>query len=184
MYWRSYDKADGLDDRLAMVTRLTDLYLQRNQLDGLLARLQRERAESPQKRKREGVDHCLAHLLPAPSSRATWARPDPSWSGCSRPTPRHPAPPASSSKLAEDEGDFEGAARHQKRGSWTWPPNDEGQLRLAQLHDPPRRYGRGAGHLDPHGPRLREDAHHMLQERSTGSSAARGPPPSWKSPRG
>src|SRR5262249_44717785 len=37
------------------------------------------------------------------------------------------------SKLAEEEGDIEGAAKHQKQLN-DLAPSDEGQLRLAQLH--------------------------------------------------
>src|SRR4029077_19453295 len=40
MYWRAFDKADDLDSKLAVVSKLTELYLQRNQFDRLLTRIQ------------------------------------------------------------------------------------------------------------------------------------------------
>ena len=48
MYWRAFDRAEDLDNKLDVVRRLTELYLQRNQLDRLLTRLQhQERDERP-----------------------------------------------------------------------------------------------------------------------------------------
>ena len=42
MYWRAFDKAENLDGKLGTVSRLTELYLQRNQLDRLLTRFQHQ----------------------------------------------------------------------------------------------------------------------------------------------
>ncbi|MHB1558457.1 MAG: tetratricopeptide repeat protein, partial [Isosphaeraceae bacterium] len=48
LYWRAFDRADDLDNKLEVVRKLTDLYLQRNQLDRLLSRLQhQDRDERP-----------------------------------------------------------------------------------------------------------------------------------------
>ena len=45
MYWRAFDKAENLDHKVDVVRRLTELYLQRNQLDRLLTRLQHHEHE-------------------------------------------------------------------------------------------------------------------------------------------
>lgn len=57
LYWRAFDKAANLDDRLAIVPLLTELYLQLNQFDRLLERLERQRREATQQRE---TTICLA----------------------------------------------------------------------------------------------------------------------------
>ena len=57
LYWRAFDKAGNLDDRLGVVPKLTELYLQTNQLDRLLERLERQRREPNQQRE---MTICLA----------------------------------------------------------------------------------------------------------------------------
>ena len=42
MYWRAFDRAEELDHKLDVVKKLTELYLQRSQLDRLFARLQHQ----------------------------------------------------------------------------------------------------------------------------------------------
>ena len=39
IYWRAFDRTDDLDAKLGVVSKLTELYLQRNQFDRLLTRL-------------------------------------------------------------------------------------------------------------------------------------------------
>jgi tetratricopeptide (TPR) repeat protein len=57
LYWRAFDRAGDLDARLALVSKLTDLYLQRNQFDSLIARLEREQRDAKQPRE---LAICLA----------------------------------------------------------------------------------------------------------------------------
>ena len=57
LYWRAFDRAGDLDTRLGHVAKLTDLYLQRNQFDRLIARL--EAAVRDAKEPRE-MTSCLA----------------------------------------------------------------------------------------------------------------------------
>ena len=64
-YWRAFDRSDDLDNKLDVVKRLTELYLQRNQLDRLLTRLQHsEREDRPAAdggvAQRRDVAMCLA----------------------------------------------------------------------------------------------------------------------------
>lgn len=51
LYWQAFDKSPGLDDRLAQVQKLTDLYSQTNHLDKLLERLERMRRDAEDKRE-------------------------------------------------------------------------------------------------------------------------------------
>src|SRR5262249_28529052 len=51
LYWRAFDKANDLDGKLSVVPRLAELYLQTNQFDRLLDRLERERREPGKQRE-------------------------------------------------------------------------------------------------------------------------------------
>src|SRR5439155_3541787 len=42
LYWRSFEKANDLDTKLGVISRLAELYLQINHFERLLERLQRE----------------------------------------------------------------------------------------------------------------------------------------------
>ena len=46
MYWRAFDKSEDLDGKIGTVSRLTELYLQRNQLDRLFTRLLHQEREA------------------------------------------------------------------------------------------------------------------------------------------
>ena len=87
MYWRAFDKAEDLDGKLGTVSRLTELYLQRNQLDRLLTRLQHQEREAaaPERRRRRAATWPSAWRRPT-RLRAIWAAPAPSSSGCWPPT--------------------------------------------------------------------------------------------------
>ncbi|MCU0709255.1 MAG: tetratricopeptide repeat protein, partial [Pirellula sp.] len=50
LYWRAYEKSDDLTDKTAMVTKLANLYLQVNQLEKLIERLERERQDEDNRR--------------------------------------------------------------------------------------------------------------------------------------
>ena len=74
MFWRAFDKSPDLEARLSVVTRLTALYLQRNQFDRLLARLERQGREADRQRE---MTMCLAQAY---SASATSGPPGRSWS--------------------------------------------------------------------------------------------------------
>ena len=57
LYWRAFEKAANLDDRLSIIPKLTDLYLQTNQFDRMIERLERQRREPNQNRE---MTICLA----------------------------------------------------------------------------------------------------------------------------
>ena len=137
MYWRAFDKAEDLDAKLSTVARLTDLYLQRNQLDRLLTRLQHQERDArpgggqPQQRD---VAICVAQAFASSgdlgSARAELER---LLASNSRDTQLL----QQLSKLSEEEGDIESAARYQKQLN-ELTPSDDGSSRLAQLY---ARYG-------------------------------------------
>ena len=107
MYWRAFDKADDLDGKLGVVSRLTELYLQRNQFDRLLTRLQHQERDAE---RRPGpaarVAICLAQAYASSgdlgTARAELER------AARRQRPRHPAAPA-----ALEAG--RGGGRHRER---------------------------------------------------------------------
>ncbi len=140
MYWRAFDKAEDLDDKLGVVSKLTELYLQRNQFDRLLTRLQHQErdARAACRRSRPDAAARRGHLpgeayASSGDLGAARAEIEPLLAANTRDTKLlHQL-----SKLAEEEGDFEGAARYQKQLN-DLAPTDESTARLAQLY---ARYG-------------------------------------------
>ena len=137
MYWRAFDKAGELDDRLGVVSKLTELYLQRNQFDRLLTRLQHQErdaragaaAGAGQTQQRD-VAICRAQAYASSGDLgAARAEIEPLLAA----NPRDTKLLHQLSKLAEEEGDFEGAARYQKQFN-DLASTDESTARLAQLY--------------------------------------------------
>jgi tetratricopeptide (TPR) repeat protein len=134
-YWRAFDRASDLDDKLGVVRRLTELYLQRNQLDRLFTRLQHSDREDRPAIDATGVRErdvalCVSQAL-ATSGDLGGAR-----SELERLLAANKQDPhllGQLSKLAEEEGDIESAARYQKQLN-ELAPSDEGASRLAQLY--------------------------------------------------
>lgn len=62
IYWQAFDKGQALDDRLAVVQKLTDQYLQSNRFDKQLERLERQRSDADDKRE---TTICLAQAYQA-----------------------------------------------------------------------------------------------------------------------
>ena len=139
MYWRAFDKAGDLDAKLGTVTRLTELYLQRNQFDRLLTRLQnqerdnRPAANQGQAQQRD-VAICTAQAYATSgdlgSARAELER-------LLAASTKDTQLLQQLSKLAEEEGDVESGARYQKQLN-ELAPSDDNASRLAQLYT---RYG-------------------------------------------
>ncbi len=132
MYWRAFDKSEDLDARISTVSRLTELYLQRNQLDRLFTRLQhQERDAAPGAAQVKGRDVaiCMAQAYASSgdlgSARAELER-------LLTADNRDTRLIQQLSKLAEEEGDLETAARYQKQQN-ELAPSDDGASRLAQL---------------------------------------------------
>ena len=133
MYWRAFDKAEGLDGKPAIVPRLTEQYLQKNQFDRLLTRLQRQEQETggqPTQQQQGEQSICLAQAYASSgdvgSARAELER-------LLSNNTRDVALLQQLSKLAEDEGDIESAARFLKQQT-ELAPSDENTTRLASLY--------------------------------------------------
>ena len=136
IYWRAFDRTDDLDHKLDVVRKLTELYLQKNQLDRLLTRLQnQEREDRPQAvrnqpQQQRDVALCTAQAL-ATSGDLGGARFELERLLASNTRDTHLLQQLS--KLGEEDGDLESAARYQKQLN-ELAPNDEGMARLAQLY--------------------------------------------------
>ena len=130
IYWKAFEKAEDLDAKLGMVTRLTELYLQRNQFDRLLARLQRNQKETQQQAQQREFAICLAQAY-ASSGDLGMARSE--LERLLAANARDVQLLQQLSKLSEEEGDFDSAAKYQKQ-LVELAPSDEGSTRLAQLY--------------------------------------------------
>ena len=134
-YWRAFDRAAELDQRLDVVRRLTELYLQRNQFDRLLTRLQHSaREERPavgaSPARERDVAMCMAQAL-ATSGDLGGARAE--LERLLAANNRDPHLLNQLSKLAEEEGDLESAGHYQQK-LIEMAPSDDGSTRLAQLY--------------------------------------------------
>ena len=126
LYWRAFDRTVDLDGKLRVISRLAELYLQRNQLDRLLDRLERYQAEAA--REREGT-LCLAQAHAAAGDFGTARQ---QLENLLVASPRDTALLKQLSELAESEGDFVVATRYQKRVNEVAPSHDAAH-RLVQL---------------------------------------------------
>ena len=127
LYWRAFAKTVEIDGKLSIVARMADQYLQRNQLDRLFARLERELREPNQSRE---LSLCLAQAHAASGDFAT-ARLELERLLASSPRDVHLLGQLSS--MAEQEGDFLTAAKYQKQ-VLDIASSTEGTARLAQLY--------------------------------------------------
>jgi tetratricopeptide (TPR) repeat protein len=127
LYWRAFDRTNDLDGKLGLISKLTELYLQRNQFDRLVARLQRLRQEAD--RPREPA-LCLAQAY-ASSGDLPTARQE--VEALLAASPRDTALLQQLSSLAESEGDLAEAAKYQQQLHEV-APSDESATRLAQLY--------------------------------------------------
>lgn len=126
LYWRAFEKAGNLDDRLSVVPRLTELYLQTNQFDRLLERLERQRREPNQQRE---MTICLAQAYQSAGDDGN-ARQE--LEKLLTEETRDTQLLQQLVKLCEQDGDLEAAIRFQQLMNKA-APGKEGTFRLAQL---------------------------------------------------
>jgi len=126
LYWRAFDKATQLDDRLLIVPRLTELYLQTNQLDRLLERLERLRREPDQHRE---MTICLAQAYQSAGDDGN-ARQE--LEKLLTDDTRDTQLLQQLVKLCEQDGDLESAIRFQQQLNVV-APSKEGTMRMAML---------------------------------------------------
>ena len=127
LYWRAFTKTPDVEGKLSIVARMADQYLQRNQLDRLLGRLERELREPNQQRE---LSLCLAQAHAASGDYGT-ARLE--LERLLSTNARDTQLLLQLSNLAEQEGDVATAAKYQKQAT-DLAPTPEGTARLAQLY--------------------------------------------------
>ena len=127
LFWRAFARTNEIEGKLAIVARLADQYLQRSQLDRLIARLERELREPNQQRE---LSLCLAQAHAASGDYAT-ARLE--LERLLATNPRDTPLLTQLSNLSEQEGDVTSSAKYQKQ-ALEIAPSAEGTARLAQLY--------------------------------------------------
>ena len=127
MFWRAFEKSPDLEAKISVVGRLTALYLQRNQFDRLIARLERQGREADRQRE---MTICLAQAYSASGDFGT-ARSE--LERLLSTNPRDTKLLYQLSVLSESEGDSATAAKFQKQ-MVDLAPSDESTARLAQLY--------------------------------------------------
>jgi len=127
LLWRALEKTPELDAKLGVVERITQLYLENNQFDRLLERLERERREAEKARE---ATLCIAQAYTTAGDL-----------GAARQQLEHMLTEntrdthllAQLSSLCEQEGDLPAAVKYQRQLNAAAPSNYDHQLRLAQL---------------------------------------------------
>ncbi|HZV06513.1 MAG TPA: tetratricopeptide repeat protein, partial [Gemmataceae bacterium] len=127
LFWRAFDKTNDLDGKLPIITRLAELYLQNNQFDRLLERLERERREADKQRE---MTLCLAQAYQAAGDLGTARQ---QLERLLAENARDTQLLGQLSQLAENEGDTALALKYQRQFVQAAPNNHDGRLRLAQL---------------------------------------------------
>lgn len=126
LYWRAFDKAANLEDRLLVVPRLTELYLQTNQFDRLLERLENKRREPNQQRE---LTICIAQAYQSAGDDGN-ARQE--LEKLLTEETRDTQLLQQLVKLCEQDGDLDAAVRFQQQMNKVAPGKD-GTMRLAFL---------------------------------------------------
>jgi tetratricopeptide (TPR) repeat protein len=134
LFWRAFARTTDLDGKLSIVGRMADQYLQRNQLDRLIGRLERELREPNQRRE---LSLCLAQ---AHASAGDFGTARLELERLLATDARDAALLTQLSSLAEQEGDTSTAAKYQKQAVDV-APSAEGTARLAQLYLRAGEYG-------------------------------------------
>ncbi len=127
LLWRAFEKTNELDGRIGIVTTLTEQYLQLNQFDRLLERLERERRDADKARE---MTLCVAAAYQAAgdlgAARAQLER-------LLSENTRDVILLFQLSQLSESEGDINSALKYQRMLEKAAPDNPDSQFRLAQL---------------------------------------------------
>jgi tetratricopeptide (TPR) repeat protein len=126
VYWRAFEKTDDLDDKTSLTMKLTDLYLQVNQFDKLLERLERDRREED---KRHATTICLAQAHHSAGDYGT-ARQE--LESLLSENTRDTNLLQQLSKLCEQGADADGAIEYQRQLA-VIAPGHETEYRLASL---------------------------------------------------
>jgi tetratricopeptide (TPR) repeat protein len=129
-YWRAFDRSPALDAKVGVVAKLAPLYLQQNQFDRLVARIERAFQEGDAQQQPREKAACLAQ---AHTAAGDFMAARQQLEGLLAANPRDTQLLQQLTSLAESEGDFGSAARYQKQVQ-DIAPGFEGATRLAQLY--------------------------------------------------
>ena len=127
LLWRAFEKTNELDAKLGVVDRITQLYLENNQFDRLLERLERERREADKARE---ITLCIAQAYATAGDLGT-ARQQLERLLTENNRDTHLL--GQLGALCEQEGDLAAAVKYQRQLNIVAPDNYDHQLRLAQL---------------------------------------------------
>ena len=137
LLWRAFEKTNELDAKLGVIERLTQLYLENNQFDRLLERLERERREADKTRE---ATLCIAQAFTTAGDLGT-ARQQLERLLTENTRDTHLL--GQLSTLCEQEGDLAAAVKYQRQLNVAAPNNFDNKLRLAQLLTRSGEHGRG-----------------------------------------
>ncbi len=127
LFWRALEHTNELDAKLGIIERLAQLYLENNQFDKLLERLERERREADKTREATfGVAQAYTTAGDLGSARLQLER-------LLTENTRDTHLLGQLSTLCEQEGDLAAALKYQRQLNLVAPANFDHQLRLAQL---------------------------------------------------
>jgi tetratricopeptide (TPR) repeat protein len=127
LLWRALEKTPELDAKLGVVERITQLYLENNQFDRLLERLERDRREAEKARE---ASLCIAQAYTTAGDLGA-ARQQLERLLTENTRDTHLL--GQLSTLCEQEGDLQAALKYQRQLNAAAPSNYDHQLRLAQL---------------------------------------------------
>ncbi|MBX9583075.1 MAG: tetratricopeptide repeat protein, partial [Gemmataceae bacterium] len=127
LLWRAFEKTPDLEGKLGVVERLTQLYLEANQFDRLMERLERERREAEKARE---MTMCVAQAFTTAGDLGT-ARLQ--LERLLTENTRDTNLLAQLGTLCEQEGDIPAAVKYQRQLNAAAPNSYDHQLRLAAL---------------------------------------------------
>ena len=127
LLWRAFEKTNELEGRLSIIDRIAQLYLENNQFDRLMERLERERREAEKARE---MTLCIAQAYATAGDLGT-ARQQLERLLTENTRDTHLL--GQLATLCDQESDFAAAVKYQRQLTAAAPNNYDHQLKLAQL---------------------------------------------------
>ncbi|HTK75342.1 MAG TPA: tetratricopeptide repeat protein, partial [Gemmataceae bacterium] len=127
LFWRAFEKTNELDGKLTLIDRITHLYLENNQFDRLMERLEREQREADKQRE---MTLCIAQAYTSAGDLGT-ARQQLERLLTENTRDTHLLHQLVS--LCEQEGDVAAAVKYERQLNAAAPDNYDHRLKLAQL---------------------------------------------------
>ena len=127
LLWRAFEKTNDLEGKLGVIDRLANLYLEANQFDKLLERLERERREADKNRE---YTLCIAQAYQSAGDLGTARQ---QLERLLTENTRDANLLGQLSQLSEQEGDLPSALKYQRQLAAVSSQSFDAQVRLAQL---------------------------------------------------